>query len=39
MAELALCGHMRAAKLVLAYAIGKPGPAADPDRCPGMESL
>jgi hypothetical protein len=28
----ALAGNLEAAKLVLAYEIGKPGPAADPDR-------
>jgi hypothetical protein len=32
MAELALGGDVQAAKLVLAYAIGKPAPPADPDR-------
>jgi hypothetical protein len=32
MAELALAGDVQAAKLVLAYAIGKPAAAADPDR-------
>ena len=32
MAELALAGDVQAAKLVLAYAIGRPAAAADPDR-------
>jgi hypothetical protein len=32
MGELALVGDVQAAKLVLAYAIGKPAGAADPDR-------
>jgi hypothetical protein len=32
MTELALGGDVQAAKLVLSYAIGKPGAAADPDR-------
>jgi hypothetical protein len=32
MAELALAGDVQAAKLVLAYALGKPAAAADPDR-------
>jgi hypothetical protein len=32
MAELALAGDVQAAKLVLGYAIGRPAPAADPDR-------
>jgi hypothetical protein len=32
MAELALAGDVQAAKLVLAYAIGKPAATADPDR-------
>ena len=32
MAELALAGDVQAAKLVLAYAVGKPAAAPDPDR-------
>jgi hypothetical protein len=32
MAERALAGDVQAAKLVLAYAVGRPGAAADPDR-------
>jgi hypothetical protein len=32
MAELALAGDVQAAKLVLAYAVGKPAATADPDR-------
>jgi hypothetical protein len=32
MAELALAGDVQAAKLVLAYAIGRPAAAANPDR-------
>jgi hypothetical protein len=32
MAELALAGDVQAAKLVLAYAIGRPAAATDPDR-------
>jgi hypothetical protein len=37
MAELALGGDVQAAKLVLAYAIGQPAAAADPDRLDAQE--